>query len=471
MTWSGDPAAGGDPTGPPSLWSAQLGPPGPARPALAGDREADVVIVGAGFTGLWTAYHLLQLEPGRRVVIVERERAGFGASGRNGGWCSALFPRDGWAQRMRPALVEAVDGVGAVAAAEGIDCDYARAGRLTVATTPAQLARLRPGPGTSETTVGPTPGIPATTPATPVAGPRWLDATALAAMIRIPAALGGLFDPDCAALHPGRLARGLAAAVERRGATIHEGSPARAVVPGLVTTPAGQVRAPVVVRATEAYTASLPGARRELAPVYSLMIATAPLPAAAWDEIGWRDRFTLSDGRHLIIYAQRTADGRIALGGRGAPYHWGSRVSPAFDASPRVFEHLARVLAALFPAAAGVPVTHRWGGPLGVPRDWTPAVTFDASTGLAAAGGYVGDGVAASYLAGQTLAELVTGRRTHRTALPWVNHARRRWEVEPLRWAGINAGRLLAAAADRRENRVGRPSRLAGALDRLTGHS
>jgi glycine/D-amino acid oxidase-like deaminating enzyme len=224
-----------------------------------------------------------------------------------------------------------------------------------------------------------------------------------------------------------------------------------------------------VIRATEAWTPSLPGLTRELVPVYSLIIATEPLPAAVWDEIGWRERFTLSDNRHLIIYAQRTADGRIVLGGRGAPYHLGSRVRPAFDQDDAVFEHLRRTLVTLFPAAATAEISHRWGGPLGVPRDWTPAVRFDPATGLGSGGGYVGDGVAAAALAGRTLAELVAGHETPITRLPWVNRAPRPWEPEPLRWLGVNAGRLAAAATDARENRTGRPSRLGTALDRLTG--
>jgi glycine/D-amino acid oxidase-like deaminating enzyme len=231
------------------------------------------------------------------------------------------------------------------------------------------------------------------------------------------------------------------------------------------------VHADVVIRATEAWTAQLgTTAAREVVPVYSLVIATEPLPPAVWDEIGWRDRFTLNDARHLIIYAQRTADDRIVLGGRGAPYHLGSRIRPRFDQSTAVFEHLLRTLHTLFPAAAGARITHRWGGPLGVPRDWTPSVRFDRATGLGSAGGYVGDGVAASALAGRTLAELVTGHDTPNTRLPWVNRPVRRWEPEPLRWLGVNGGRMAAAGADARENRTGRPSALGAAVGRLTGH-
>jgi glycine/D-amino acid oxidase-like deaminating enzyme len=219
------------------------------------------------------------------------------------------------------------------------------------------------------------------------------------------------------------------------------------------------VRADVVVRATEGYTARLAGHRRALAPVYSLMIATEPLPTAFWDEIGWAGRETLTDGRNLIIYAQRTADDRIALGGRGAPYHFGSVVSDRHDRNAGVFRALHDTLVDLFPAAAGARITHHWGGPLGVPRDWFTSVGLDRSTGLAWAGGYVGDGVAASNLAGRTLADLVLERDTELVRLPWVGHRSPRWEPEPLRWAGVNAGLRLAAITDVIAARTQRPAR------------
>jgi glycine/D-amino acid oxidase-like deaminating enzyme len=199
------------------------------------------------------------------------------------------------------------------------------------------------------------------------------------------------------------------------------------------------------------------------------MIATEPLPDSVWAEVGWRERETLADGRHLIIYAQRTADGRIAFGGRGAPYHFGSRVRPAYDRDPSVFSALNATLVDLLPAVRDVPLSHRWGGPLGASRDWFPSVGFDRPSGLGWAGGYVGDGVACSALAGQTLAELICGQDTERTRLPWVNRRSRRWEPEPLRWLGITAVLRVMAAADRVEARTGRPSRMAETFDKLIG--
>jgi glycine/D-amino acid oxidase-like deaminating enzyme len=390
------------------------------------------------------------------VTVLEAEIAGFGASGRNGGWCSALLPmsltsiaaRHGHdaAVRMQRAMQDTVDEIGKAAAGAGIDCHFAKGGYLHLATNPAHVSRLhhdldearRFGAGEEDL--------------------RWLDGHELAERVRVAGATGALFTPHCAALHPARLVRGLAEVVERAGAVIHEGTSATAIEPGRVRTEHGTVQADVVVRATEAYTRALPGLRRDLAPIYSLMIATAPLPRSFWDDVGWRDRATLNDARHLIIYGQRTADDRIAFGGRGAPYHLGSAIDPRFERDPRVHGGLAAVLAELFPALGEVEVTHRWGGPLGAPRDWHCSVGFDRQRGVAWAGGYVGDGVATANLAGRTLADLITGTESDLTGLAWVGHRSPRWEPEPLRWLGINAALRLPAGADRHERRTGRSS-------------
>ncbi|MGE5210474.1 MAG: NAD(P)/FAD-dependent oxidoreductase, partial [Acidobacteriota bacterium] len=231
----------------------------------------------------------------------------------------------------------------------------------------------------------------------------------------------------------------------------------------------GVVRADVVVRATEAYTRDLPGMRRALVPLYSLMVATEPLDAAAWDSIGLRRRETFADDRRMVIYGQRTTDDRIAFGGRGAPYRFGSGIDPATESRSDVHDRIAAALVELFPQLAGVEITHRWGGVLGVPRDWRPSVGLDRSTGLAWAGGYVGEGVAAANLAGRTIADLVVRPDSELVALPWVQHRSRRWEPEPLRWGAINGVRRLARWIDDREGDRGRTSRLASVLDRIVG--
>ena len=275
--------------------------------------------------------------------------------------------------------------------------------------------------------------------------------------------------PHCGTVHPLRLVHALARAVAAAGVRIVEGVRVEAIESRRVVTTHGPIRAGTIVRATEGYTARLPGARRDLLPLYSLMIATEPLPEAVWDEIGLANRPTFADGRNLIIYGQRTADGRFAFGGRGAPYHFGSRISSHFDHDDPIAELLMDSLRRLFPAAAEARITHHWGGVLGAARDWHCAVRYDATTGLASAGGYTGDGVSTTNLAGRTLAALIApehGDDEHGDAelvrLPWVGHRSPRWEPEPLRWLGVNAGRLAARRADESEAVHGRESRLWG---------
>ena len=414
----------------PSFWLAALGPLPEPRPALRTDARVDVAIVGGGYTGLWTAYYLASADPGLRIAVLEASYCGFGASGRNGGWCSGLFPvsmdvlarRHGHEQAsaMYRALAATVDEVGRVAARENIDCHFAKGGTVTLARTPAQLRRAR---ASSE---------------------QFLDAAAAREICAASGVLGGTYSPDCAALQPALLVRGLASAVSRREVAIYEGTRALRLSPGSVVTEHGTVTAGVVVRALEGYTAGLPGYRRALAPVYSLMIVTEPLPASVWDRIGLARRETFSDYRHLIIYGQRTADDRLAFGGRGAPYHFGSRIHPSYDRDPAVFDALRRTLTELF--GIDPPIAYRWGGPLGIPRDWMPSVGL--RDGLGWAGGYVGDGVAATNLAGRTLADLILRKDSDLTRLPWVGHRSMRWEPEPLRWLGINAALRATAVRD-----------------------
>ena len=297
-----------------------------------------------------------------------------------------------------------------------------------------------------------------------------LSAAEASARVAASHALGGTFTPHCAAVHPAKLVRGLGDAVRAAGVVIYENTRALEISPGRVRTDHGDVRAGVVVRATEGYTAQLPGLRRDMVPMYSLMVATEPLPDDVWERIGLRSRETFSDKRHLRIYGQRTADGRIAFGGRGAPYHYGSRVKPSFGQDPRVHAMLRRILVDLLPDVAGAAFTHAWGGNLGIPRDWYPSLSYDRSTGLAHAGGYVGDGVATSNLAGRTLADLITGRESELLTLPWLSRQSPAWEPEPLRWLGVNAGTAVFATADRTEARNGRPSRAASAFWKVLGH-
>jgi len=439
------------------------------RAALAGDVECDVAIVGGGLTGLWAAHHLRRQAPDCRIVVLEAEICGFGASGRNGGWCSALFPASlaqlaeqagggevGRAQAIAQyrAMIDTVDEVGRSLEKLGIDSHYAKGGTLALATNPAHVPRLRAQVRElNEWGFGPE-------------DMRWLNGDEARERVRISgvggsAVAGATYTPHCAALHPGRLVRGLARAVEAAGVTIHETTRVTAISPGRAETDRGAVSAPTVLRCLEGYTPQLAGHEREVVPLYSLMIATAPLSQGVWDEIGLSERETFGDGRHMLIYGQRTHDGRFAFGGRGAPYHFGSAVSDAFDRDRGVVDSLTSALHELFPVTRDVPITHAWGGPLAVPRDWMASVRFDRATGLGGAGGYVGDGLSTTNLAGRTLADLVLGVDSELVRLPWVDHESPRWEPEPLRWLGINAGRSVAAIADRSEQRRRRPARLA----------
>jgi glycine/D-amino acid oxidase-like deaminating enzyme len=442
-----------------SLWHETADDDWTPRSALPGDLEVDVAIVGAGFTGLWTALYLAREDPSLRIAVLEAQTAGFGASGRNGGWCSALFPSSlaSVAQRsdrqgalaLHQAMRATVDEVLRAADSEGIDAHAQKGGTIGVARSEPQWARARAEVdearawGLGEDDV------------------RLLDATQATAVLAATRVRGATYTPDCAAIHPARLVRGLARAVERRGVTVHEQTPVTTIEPGRATTRHGTVRATHVIRATEGYTRSLAGERRTAVPVYSLIIATEPLPAEVWEQIGLRRRETFSDHRHLIIYGQRTADDRLVFGGRGAPYHFGSRIRSSYDRVPRVFDALRETLVDLFPVTRDAAVTHTWGGALGITRDWTASVGLDRASGLGWAGGYVGDGVGTTNLAGRTLADLVLGRDTDLTRLPWVGHRSRRWEPEPLRWLGINAGLRAMTWADQEEARTSKPSRIA----------
>jgi glycine/D-amino acid oxidase-like deaminating enzyme len=302
----------------------------------------------------------------------------------------------------------------------------------------------------------------------------WPDDDAARERGHVSDARGATYTPHCARLHPARLVRGLAEVDERLGVALYENTTVTRIVGGHGTTLAevitahASVHARFVVRATEGFTSTLPGERRSIAPIYSLMIASEPQPASFWDAAGFHDYETFAHDRHLIIYGQRTNDNRMAFGGRGAPYHFASTVEERFDLNPRVFRLLESTLRELFPSLSG-DVSHRWGGPLAMPRDLSPSVLVDYTTGLASAGEYTGDGVVMSYVAANCLADLITapGDETSFTTLPFVQHRSKRWEVEPLRWTGINVGLGLAAWADRVERRKNQESRASHALDRL----
>ncbi|MER6674503.1 FAD-dependent oxidoreductase [Streptomyces sp. NPDC000983] len=453
-----------------SFWYADDGLPAVREP-LPGDATADVVIVGGGYTGLWTAYYLKKAAPFLRITVLEQKFCGYGASGRNGGWLyNGIAGRDRYAKlhgqeaavRLQRAMNETVAEVLAVTGAEGIDADAHHGGVLEVARTPAQLARLKEF-HRAELAFG-------------EKDRELYDARETAERIRVADAVGSSWTPHGARVHPVKLVKGLAAAVEALGVVVHEGTPVTEIRQGHAVTPYGTVRAPYVLRCTEGFTAALKGERRTWLPMNSSMIATEPLTEEQWESVGWDGRETLGDMAHAYMYAQRTADGRIALGGRGVPYRFGSRTDNDGRTRPATVEALREILHGFFPSLAGVRVEHAWSGVLGVPRDWCATVTLDRSTGLGWAGGYVGSGVATANLAARTLRDLVQqdsgqGGRTELTELPWVGHKVRRWEPEPLRWLGVQGMYAVYRAADRRETAThsAGSSRLARAADRVAG--
>jgi glycine/D-amino acid oxidase-like deaminating enzyme len=439
-----------------SFWYSQIDPPPRGRSPLAGSREADVCIVGAGFTGLWTAYQLLRADPSLEVVVLEAEVVGFGASGRNGGWVEGRLAggREHWAAlggragalALERAIQATVDEVGAVAAAEGIDCAFRKGGTLTVAQTPLQLEKVKTEVEEDRLWgLGPEDSV-------------LLDGPSAAERVRVAGVLGARYSPHCARVQPARLAVGLAEAAERAGATICEGSRVTSIRPGIARTAAGTVRAKFIVRATEGYTASLRQQRRVMLPLTSCMIATAVLSPDTWDVLRWREADTMLDGARRYVYIQRTGDGRIAIGGRGKPYRYGSRTDAEGPPPAEAARSLRQRLIDLFPVLEDVGVAGAWQGVLGAPRQWAPAVGLDKDSGLAWGGGYVGEGVAAANLAGRTLADLILGRDSELTRLPWVGRLGRSWPPEPLRYTAVRGVNAMMALADRQEWRTDRTS-------------
>lgn len=429
-----------------SHWFTEL--PAPRR-ALSGGRDADVCIVGAGYTGLWTAYYLKTADPSLRITVLEARFVGFGASGRNGGWLSGLVPGD--RNRMaklygrervlvwQRALNDSVDEVIGLADREAIDAGIVKGGTLQIARNRAQAGRLA-----AEIEVERAWGVD---------GIVQQSKFETAQRIRLDGVVAAYHNPHCARVQPAQLVRGLADVVARLGVDIFEQTPALSIETGRVRTPFGAVTAPVVLRATEGFTAALPGLRRRWLPMNSSMIVTEPLPERIWHTIGWHGRETLGDTAHGFFYAQRTVDDRIAIGGRSVPYRYGSRIDRDGRVPLHTIAKLTAVLRSVLPRTREVPIAHGWCGVLAVPRDWSASVTFDPTTGLGTAGGYVGHGVTATNLAGRTLTDLVLGRRSPLTDLPWVGHRSRDWEPEPLRWLGVRGMYLAYKVADRHESR------------------
>jgi glycine/D-amino acid oxidase-like deaminating enzyme len=440
-----------------SFWLETAGEALTPRPSLTRSDGVDVAILGGGYSGLWTAYYLLRENPGLSVAIVEKEIVGFGASGRNGGWCSSKFPvtpgmllqrfgREA-ARSLMLAMCGAVEEVARVCEEEGIDAQFRKGGMLGLARGAHQLPMIR-----------------ATADGYKQLGLEdhchLLSAEEVAERVRITNVHGALCTPHNASLHPGRLVRGLARAVERRGGVIYEQTEVTAfeggAAPRLIT-PGGELRAKMaLVLAGEAYLTRLPKLHRALTPMYSLIAITEPLTREHWSKIGWQNGESISSNRYTVDYLTKTSDGRILFGSRGAPYLFGSKITDEQDRHTATHANIHRAVVEWFPMLAGIKFTHEWGGPVGVPRDWMPAASFDRVSRIATARGYTGQGVSTTNLAGRVLASLILGKRSELETLPIAQRESPNWEPEPLRWLAVRyAQRALLRIDEAAEN--GRP--------------
>jgi glycine/D-amino acid oxidase-like deaminating enzyme len=432
---------------------------------LPGDRDADVAIVGAGFTGLWSAYYLKKADPSLRIVVLEKEIAGYGASGRNGGWCYghlngsletyAKASSRELAVAMKRENYRTVDVIGETLAAEGIDAGFAKGGAIVVARTYEQEQGLRESLahdrewGFGEETSS------------------WLDAAALAQRVDVAGALGAKIEHHCARVQPAKLARGLAEVVEKLGVPIYEQTEVTRIEKGLVRTTRGDVRAEMVVRGTEGYTVHIRGEGRRIQPITSQVVATEPLPQEVWDRLGFARYEVVADMVNLGMYCQRTTDDRLALGGRGGFQPRKRGLDEAEILDPRVFEALRAAVRELFPATRDARFTHAWGGVWGAARDWAPAVGYEPERGVAWAGGY-GDGVCASNFAARTMTDLILKRDTELTKYPWINHRAPSWPPDPLPRVGARAMSTAYGWADRSARRTGRSPKWVKAVDHLS---
>lgn len=405
--------------------------------------DFDVVIIGGGYSGLWSAFHLLEVDSNLRIAICESEKVGFGASGRNGGWASAEYPVSRATLRKRygqdavslldRSLSDSITAIGDFANKHAPRTSFTRSGTVTFARNRAQLARLR----TAEDS-----GV-------------WLGSGALEERLKIKGALAGRFNQECATVQPFELLAGLANYLAGKGVRIFTSAKA-SVVDGGALVNSYRFTAPVVISATEAFGAPA----RTFIPLYSLMVATEPLPRTFWEAVGNKERFTFSEFSHLVNYAQRTSDDRLAIGGRGATYPFASRLQVAKEETVRVHEHIRSLARSWFPALEEISFTHAWGGPVSITRDWEPYVRWDRNTGRASLGGYAGDGVTMSYLAARVLATLILDQSDDLRRLHFINRGARKWEPEPLRYFAVNSLVKLSGASDREEAITGRPSLL-----------
>ena len=433
-----------------SFWLDDPGAPEPAAP-LVGSARADLVIVGGGYTGLWAALLAKADDPSRDVVVLEGDRCGWAASGRNGGFCAASlthglangverFPDEvGALERLGRDNLDAIE---ATVATEGIDCGFERTGELDVATEPHQVAWLREAESLAHDHGS---------------HPVFLEGDELRAEIHSPIYLAGLWEPDsCALVNPARLAWGLRAACERAGVRIHEHSRVEGLAPAgpgngapmVVRTTHGQVAAPRVVLATNAAPSPVKRLRKYIVPVYDYVLMTEPLTAAQSGALGWKRRQGIGTTGNQFLYYRRTADDRILFGGYDAVYHYGNAMGAALEQRPATFELLSTQFARTFPMLEDLRFTHAWAGAIDTCSRFCAFFDRSFDGRVASAAGYTGLGVGASRFGARVALDLVSGAETDLTRLRFVRSKPIPFPPEPVRAVGINLTRWSLARAD-----------------------
>ena len=432
------------------FWLDDPAAPEPAPP-LVGPTTADLVVVGGGYTGLWAALLAKSDDPSVDVVVLEADRCGWAASGRNGGFCAASithglgngverFPHE--IRTLERLGRDNLDAIEATVAAEGIACDFERTGELDVATESYQVDDLREAESQANAYGG---------------SPRFLEAEELQAAVHSPTFLAGLWDPDsCALVHPARLAWGLRAACERAGVRIHEHTRVDGLDPGgpgagapmVVHATHGRVTAPRVVLATNASPSPVRRLRKYIVPVYDYVLMTEPLTPGQTEAIGWEQRQGIGTTGNQFVYLRRTADNRILFGGYDAIYHYGNATSAGFEQRPASFETLSTLFVEMFPALEDVRFTHSWSGAIDTCARFCAFFDRSFDGRVSSASGYTGLGVGASRFGARVALDLVSGTETELTRLQFVRSKPIPFPPEPVRSIGINLTRWSLARAD-----------------------
>ena len=434
-----------------SLWRGEH--PIAARKSVNSTNSFDIAIIGGGFSGLWSAYHLKQLQPSLKIAIFEQNYVGFGASGRNGGWASAEYPTSNARiikehgiqtyNNLRKSLIESIDEIGQIAKSNNWQIEFAKGGALVFATNKAQLSRISSNLDDEH---------------------KFLNQSQASELLNVAKIKGGVYTPHCAALNPFNLTQSLAKYLEGIGVEIFEDSKVDEISDKEVLVNGYKIKCHISIRATEAFTARKWMANQQI-PIYSLMVATEPIPEAILTQIRNSQRATFQEACNLITYAQITGDNRLAIGGRGVRYKLFSRLSERSEIDNRMHTALEKRAVRWFPQLQSVKFEYRWGGPVALTRRWQSYLNYNAASGQAAIGGYVGDGVTLSYLVAKTLAQIINHQKT--LDLPFVNQKIGRWEPEPIRYLAVNAGFKATVAADFEERITGRPSIIGAVVDPL----